>query len=245
MNPRSRAGPDRYDNLVASCPRCNRRKDNQSLEQFLRRRPAKLAEIQAKLGQDLAPAAHMNAILPRLLTELREAGWKVTEHAAATTAAGRETCGIEKSHHGDAAVTGCPKALTHLPNEPITITARGRGTRQRIMPDRYGTPRGKGYRDYCRLPRHTQRRTPTPSHKKREKRVGNIATGDYVALTHTGIPVHGYGIISHSQVALTKPTWRSIGADRATVLERNHGYQVTYTQRQPAGTTHGNPDGTI
>ena len=40
--------------------------------------------------------------------------------------------------------------------------------------------------------------------------------------------VHGYGTISHNLIALTKPKWRSIRADRATVLERNHGYQVRY-----------------
>ena len=226
--PRSQAGPDRYDNFVASCRQCNRRKGNQSLEQFLRRRPAKLAEIQAKLGQDLAPATHMNVILPRLLAELRQDGWAVTEHAAATTAAGREACGIEKSHHGDAAVTGCPRALRYLPDAPIAVTAVGRGTRQRIIPDRSGTPRGQSYRKYCRLPRHIQLTTLTPSHKKRAKRVGNVATGDYVTFIHRGITVHGYGTISHNQVALTRPVWKSIKADRATVLERNHGYQVTY-----------------
>ena len=71
-------------------------------------------------------------------------------------------------------------------------------------------------------------KTPLHSHKKREKRVGNVATGDYVTFSHKGITVHGYGTISNKKVALTKPKWRSIKADQATVLERNHGYQVRY-----------------
>ena len=226
--PKSRGGKDRYDNLLASCSACNRKKDNQSLESFLKRRPAKLQEVRAKLGQVLADPTHMNIIIPELIRDLREQGWAVVRHAAATTAAGRRMCGIEKSHHGDAAVTGCPNGLNQIPRAPITIQAAGRGTRQRIIPDKHGTPRGQGFRDYCKLPPEIQCMTPTPSHKKRPKRVGNIATGDYVTFTHRGEPIHGYGSISHQQVALTKPKWRSIKADQATVLERNHGYKVAY-----------------
>ena len=95
--PKPPAGADRYDNLVVACNKCNQKKANQPLEQFLQRRPQKLAEVKAKLGQDLAPATHLNVILPRLLKELRTDGWNVVEHAAATTAAGRITCGIQKS----------------------------------------------------------------------------------------------------------------------------------------------------
>ena len=48
--PKSKGGTDRYDNLVASCSPCNQKKANQSLEIFLKRRPAKLRAVQAKLG---------------------------------------------------------------------------------------------------------------------------------------------------------------------------------------------------
>ena len=229
--PKSEGGPDRYDNLVAACRTCNQKRKNLPLEQWLRRRPKKLAAVNAKLGMDLASATHMNIILPNLLKELRQDGWNVTEHSAATTAAGRQVCGIDKSHHGDAAVTGYPAKLNRMPDRPITIKATGRGNRQRIMPDRHGTPRGKGYREYCKLTRKIQKQTPTPSHKKREKRVGGVATGDHVKFNHEGTKVHGYGTISHEQVALTKPKWKSAKAERATVLERNHGYQVTYPKK--------------
>ena len=226
--PKSQGGPDRYDNLVAACRTCNQKRKNLPLEQWLRRRPKKLATVNAKLGMDLASATHMNIILPNLLKALRQDGWNVTDHPAATTAAGRLVSGIEKSHHGDAAVTGCPTGLNRMPTNPITITATGRGNRQRMMPDRHGTPNGKDHREYCKLPRETQRQTPTPSHKKRAKQVGGVATGDYVKFNHEGTKVHGYGTISHEQVALTKPKWKSTKAERATALERNHGYQVTY-----------------
>ena len=207
--PKARNGPDRHDNLVTSCTPCNRKKDNSPLEVFLKRRPGKLREIQAKLGMPLASAAHMNIILPELLRQLRSQSWKVTEHAAATTAASRLICEIEKSHHGDAAVTGCPTGLTHIPEGAISITATGRGNRQRIMPDKYGTPKGRGFREYSRLPRHIQRVKPTPSHKKRQKRVGGISTEDYVRFVHREENVQGYGTISHTQVALTNQSGRA------------------------------------
>ena len=130
--------------------------------------------------------------------------------------------------NGDAAVTGCPNELVYLPSEPIIINAVGRGNRQRIMCDKHGTPRGKGYRQYCRLAKHIQRPTPTPSHKKRAKSVAGVATGDYVQFIHQGTVVHSYGSISHNQVALTKPSWKSVLATSADVLERAHGYHLSY-----------------
>ena len=232
--PKASGGTDRLDNLVVACHDCNNKKANQPVGIFLQRRPQKLAEIKSKLGRELAPATHLNVILPRLLQELRAAGRNVVEHSAATTAAGRRMCGIEKSHHGDDAVTGCPTSLRHIPQKPIRITATGRGSYQRIMPDRHGTPRGKAYRRYCRLPKHIQRRTPTPSHKKRAKRVDGIGTGDYVAFYHanSGQRIHGRGSISNASIAITKPRWRSAYAKHAVVLERNHGYAVQYPSTQ-------------
>ena len=226
--PRSNGGTKRYDNLVAACRPCNHKHSNQPIEQWLKRRPAKLKEVKARLGMELADATHMNVILPRLLKELRSNGWTVVEHSAASTAAGRRLCSVEKSHHADAAMTGCPAQLRYMPTGPITIDAKGRGNRQRIMPDQHATPKGAGYQEYCRLPKHIQKRTPTPAHKKRAKRVLDVATGDYVRFVHQGSPVQGYGAISHQQVALTKPKWRSVKADQAAVVERNHGYQVSY-----------------
>ena len=228
--PKANGGTDRYDNLVAACIPCNRKKANQTLEAFLRRRPAKLAQIQEKLGMELAAAAHMNIIIPRLLEELTADGWRVTEHSAASTAAGRITCHAEKYHHVDAALLGCPSALSYMPSTPITIQATGRGAYQRIMTDKFGTPRGHDYRDYCKLPKHIRRMTATPSHKKRQKRVDGIATGDYVTFHHRNsqAQVHGYAVISNRQAAITRPQWKSTKAIMAVALERNHGYQVEY-----------------
>ena len=226
--PRDSGGSDRYDNRVPACTECNRSKDNLPLELFLKRRPQKLAEIEAKMGMDLSDPTHMNIIIPRLLKELREQGWTVGEESAATTAAGRILCHLDKSHANDAAVTGCPKSLRYIPEQPITITATGRGGYQRITPDKHGTPKGKPFQRYAKLPREVQKRTLTPGHKKRQKRVGDVATGDFVTFIHEGVKVHGYGTISNRSVAITKPKWKSVYATETEAIECNHGYQVKY-----------------
>ena len=227
--PRSKGGPNRYDNLVAACHACNQKRGNQPLEVWLKRRPKKLAEIQARLGMELASASHMNVILPRLLTELHHDGWTVVQHSAATTAAGRRICAIEKSHHADAALTGCPTSLAYIPTQPIVIEAKGRGQHQRIMPDKHGTPRGRRFREYCKLPRRLRHRTLTPGHKKRAKRVGGIATGDYVRFIHLSESIRCYGVISNDKVAEIKPRWIGVKAELTTAIERGHGYHIYYT----------------
>ena len=230
--PKSAGGSDRYDNRVASCEECNDKKGTKSVEEFLKRRPKKLAEIKAKLGMNLADATHMNIILPQLLNDLRQEGWTIVEHAAATTAAGRITCGIKKSHHGDAAVTGCPNSLRFMPAAPISIKAKGRGNRQRLVCNKKGNPRGKDFPKYSRLPRHIQAITTPPSHKKRHKRVGGIATGDYVSFTHQGKKVQGYGALTHDGVRILDPNWKSTKAEWATATERHHGHEVAYPAKQ-------------
>ena len=230
--PPADGGSNRYDNRVPACTECNRKKDNLPLETFLKRRPKKLQEIQSKMGMDLSDPTQMNLIIPKLLKELREQGWTVGEDSAATTAAGRILCKLDKSHANDAAVTGCPKSLRYIPDQPIVITATGRGGYQRITPDNYGTPKGKPFRRYAKLPREIQKKTLTPGHKKRQKVVGNVATGDFVTFIHEGNRVNGYGTISNQSVAITKPKWKSVYATEADAIERNHGYQVKY----PSGT---------
>ena len=104
--PRSNGGPNTPWNLVVACHKCNQRKNNKSLAEFLKRQPQRLADIEAQLQKPLASAAHMNVIIPELLRRLRQQGHHVTEHDAAQTAANRQTLNVAKDHHIDAAVLG-------------------------------------------------------------------------------------------------------------------------------------------
>lgn len=100
-----------------------------------------------------------------------------------------------------------------------------------MVPTKKGSPRGAEFRNYSRLPPHIQAKTTPPSHKKRQKRVGGIATGDYVSFIHEGARVRGYGALSHDSVRILDPNWKSTQARWATAVERYHGYELAYPKR--------------
>ena len=230
--PRSLGGPNTPWNLVVACHKCNQRKDNQTVAEFLKRRPQRLADIEAQLQKPLASAAHMNVIIPALLNRLRQQGVPVTEHDAAQTAANRQTLNVKKDHHIDAAVLGEPTTLRDVPNHILSIKGIGRGQRKRIMPDKSGTPRSQDWANYCRLSPAERRKVPTPGHKNRRKRIDGIGTGDLVQIQHASGTVRGQATPYRNRVSIgTKPA-RTAYISAATLLARHHGYANTTVQSQ-------------
>ena len=198
--PRSLSGPNTPWNLVVSCHKCNQRKGNKPLAEFLKRRPQRLADIEAQLQKPLASAAHMNVIIPALLNQLRQQGHHVTEHDAAQTAANRQTLNVEKDHHIDAAVLGEPTTLRGVPNHILSIKAIGRGQRKRIMPDKSGTPRSQDWPNILppitgRAPENpnTRPQEPTKTHRRNwHRRLGpNSARQRYGTWPRYALPQPG------------------------------------------------------
>ena len=230
--PRSLNGPNTPWNLVVSCHKCNQRKGNKSLAEFLKRRPQRLADIKAQLQKPLASAAHMNVIIPALLNRLHQQGVPVTEHDAAQTAANRQTLNVKKDHHIDAAVLGEPATLRGVPNHILSIKAIGRGQRKRIMPDKSGTPHSQDWPNYCRLSPAERRKIPTPGHKNRRKRIDGIGTGYLVQIQHASGTVRGHATPYRNRVSIgTKPA-RTAYISTATLIARHHGYATTTVQSQ-------------
>ena len=230
--PRSLSGPNTPWNLVVACHKCNQRKGNKSLAEFLKRRPQRLADIKAQLQKPLASAAHMNVIIPELLRRLCQQGHHVTEHDAAQTAANRQTLNVKKDHHIDAAVLGKPTTLRGVPNHILSIKAIGRGQRKRIMPDKSGTPRSQDWPNYCRLSPAEHRKIPTPGHKNRRKRIDGIGTADLVQIQHASGTVRGHATPYRNRVSIgTKPA-RTAYISTATLIARHHGYTTTTVQSQ-------------
>ena len=226
--PRNSNSPTTPGNIVAACERCNKAKGNRPVEEYLKRRPKVLARVQTHLKRPMAAAAHLNAIIPRLLTELRRNNWDVAEHDAAQTAANRRLLGIPKSHFTDAAVLGPITGVRSAPSHILAIRAVGRGQRQRAIVDKYGTPRGRPYRDYCRLTPREQARTPTPGHKGRAKRLRGIGANDLVEIRHRTGAHRGTAGIYRDRVRLleTKPALTAKLAN-TKLIARHHGYAVT------------------
>ena len=230
--PRSLSGPNTPWNLVVACHKCNRRKDNQTVAEFLKRRPQRLADIEAQLQKPLASAAHMNVIIPELLRRLCQQGHHVTEHDAAQTAANRQTLNVKKDHHIDAAVLGEPTTLRGVPNHILSIKATGRGQRKRIMPDQSGTPRSQDWPNYCRLSPAERRKIPTPGHKNRRKRIDGIGTGDLVQIQHASGTVRGHATPYRNRVSIGAKPARTAYLSTTTLIARHHGYATTTVQSQ-------------
>ncbi len=72
--PKSKGGSNRVSNLTLSCRKCNEKKGNKPIEEFLKRKPELLKKILAAAKKPLRDAAAVNVIenpveSPRVLTE--------------------------------------------------------------------------------------------------------------------------------------------------------------------------------
>ena len=230
--PRSRSGANRVGNLVVSCQDCNVSKGNQSVEDFLADRPARLAAIRAIRRAPLAGATQMNIIVPELLRRLEQMELPTAEYDTYTTSWTRRRLGVSKTHVNDALCVGAPDAVLMPPLLKTVVRSVGHGDRQMLRPaDRHGNPRGRGYRAYCALSRQRQGYTSCPGHRDRRKQLRSIASGDLVRIRHRRHGVlQGYAVLDKKRGRLAmqhEGRHVSVRAEDAVLLARNHGYRVS------------------
>ena len=132
--PESKSSPTVVGNLITACKRCNTKKTNRSLADFLTQDPERLAKIQKRADQ-LAPltsTGHLNSVMPAMLRIPENTGTPVTVSEGASTAYTRHQLGMPESHVNDAA---CLDLTTEVNNHssPATVLKRQRRhTRQSI-----------------------------------------------------------------------------------------------------------------
>jgi 5-methylcytosine-specific restriction endonuclease McrA len=167
LDPRSRGGSHRVSNLVVACQKCNEAKGTQTPAEFLAKKPAQLARIQAQQERSLADASAVHATKFRLREELHTFGYPVETGSGAQTRFNRFQQGYEKAHWIDAACVGNSGAQVTVPRlQPLKVTCMGRGNRQMCGTDRYGFP---------------------IRHRSRRKVIFGFQTGDVVcAIVTTG-----------------------------------------------------------
>ena len=146
--PKSKGGSDRVNNLVLACHECNQHKSNQSVEDFLKNKPAVLKRVQNSLGKSshLQDAAQINIMRKELYNVLRKRLLLPVEtFLASQTKYNRVQQKHFKDHWIDACCVG--RSGNQVDITPIThITVWktvGRGNRQMCLMDRYGFPRTK------------------------------------------------------------------------------------------------------
>ncbi|EAZ88598.1 RNA-guided endonuclease IscB [Crocosphaera chwakensis] len=140
--PKSKGGSDRVSNLTLSCHKCNQKKGNRSVEEFLKGKPEVLKRVKANAKKPLRDAAAVNAARWAVFNRLKASGLEVEAGSGGLTKFNRTKHELPKTHWLDAACVGksTPSKLRMLVQKPLKIKATGHGTRQMCRTNKYGFP---------------------------------------------------------------------------------------------------------
>lgn len=141
--PKSKSGTNSVSNLTIACRKCNLAKGSQDIQNFLAKKPNILNRILKQCKQPLKDAAAVNSTRWKLFNSLKELGLEVETGTGGLTKYNRTQQQFPKTHWLDAACVGksTPKNITIEVIKPLIITAKGRGSRQMVKPDKFGFPR--------------------------------------------------------------------------------------------------------
>lgn len=136
--PKSRGGTNKVSNLTLACHECNQKKGNLTAKEF------GYPQVQEQVGKPLKDAAMVNATRWALYTQLKDIGLPVECGTGARTKKQRIEHALPKEHYYDACCVGqsTPEKLDFKTAYVLGFYAKGRGTRQRTLLNKYGFPRG-------------------------------------------------------------------------------------------------------
>jgi 5-methylcytosine-specific restriction endonuclease McrA len=137
IEPRSRGGSNKVDNLTLACGTCNIKKGNLSLEQFAPKQALTLRK--APCFRD---AASVNSTRTALMHRLKKLSATFESGTGGQTKYNRSRLHVPKTHALDAACTGTFSELYNWQKPTQQIHCTGRGSYQRTRLDRFGFPRG-------------------------------------------------------------------------------------------------------
>ena len=141
IRPKSKGGSNRVSNLTLACTKCNQKKGNKPVEDFLKKKPDVLKKVLAKAKAPLKDAAAVNSTRWALYECLEATDLPVSVGSGGLTKANRKQLGWDKAHWRDAAAVGCVGDLLLATEQPLKIKATGQGGRQKAMLDKYGYPK--------------------------------------------------------------------------------------------------------
>ncbi|MUG96253.1 endonuclease [Scytonema sp. UIC 10036] len=130
INPRSKGGSDRFSNLTLSCEKCNQKKGNKPVEQFLKNKGEILQKIKANQKKSLSDAAAVNSTRKAIFEMAQQFGLPVISGDGASTKMIRIKSGLPKQHWIDSACVGTLEIVKLRVCQPLRVTCTGHGTRQ-------------------------------------------------------------------------------------------------------------------
>jgi len=135
--PKARGGSNRVSNLTLACELCNKKKGNQTAEEFGH------PKVQALANKPLKDAAAVNTTRWALYRRIKETKLPIEVGTGGRTKYNRSIRELPKTHWLDAACVGVstPEVLKIEGMCPLIITATGHGSRQTCVTDKYGFPK--------------------------------------------------------------------------------------------------------
>ena len=214
---RANGGTNSTYNLAASCRTCNQMKSNLTLKDFGKLVGKDFSHLKPrKLPKNAAIVQSSRSYMVKEITKLVS---DTTTYDAWMTKYNRDSLGLPKEHYYDALSVGeVPTKFNFLTDKILLISAKGRGSRQMCLMDKYGFPRTSA---------------------KASKMVNGFQTGDIVKavvtkgskqgeyLGRVAVRSRGYfNIQTKTQVV------QGIGFEYCHIVQRSDGYLYSYKERK-------------
>ena len=214
--PRSNGGTNSTYNLVASCRACNQMKSNKTLKEFGKLMGKNYSHLEPKkLPKD---AAIVQSARNYMIKEITKLVSNTTIYDAWMTQYNRNELGLPKQHYYDALSVGeIPTKFNFFTDKILQISAKGRGSRQMCLMNKFGFPR---------------------TSPKGSKLVEGFQTGDIVkAIVPTGLKKGEYlgrvAVRSRGYFNIQTKTQvvQGIGFEYCHIIQRSDGYSYNYKER--------------
>jgi 5-methylcytosine-specific restriction endonuclease McrA len=209
IQPKSQGGSDRISNLCLACHKCNQRKGNRDIKDFLKGKSDVLNRVLKQAKTTLKDAASVNSTRWALFNILKSFGLPVSTGTGGQTKFNRIRFSLPKAHWIDAACVGVVNAIKLVTTKILKVKATGFGGRQRCQTDKFGYPQ-----------KHRPLR-PILGFCTGDIVRANVPKGKYKGtFTARVCPMsHGYG-----EFVIDKKR-RSIKLDYLTSIHRKDGYE--------------------